>query len=122
MSGHYQPADDDANQPLTPTVPRADLDLLLRAVTHPHRRHTLHYLASTTDPQSVADITATVIDGTDQQSHADRQRLAVELTHQHLPLLDDAGLIKWTGSDLVASTERTADAVAVLAIISGYFD
>jgi DNA-binding transcriptional ArsR family regulator len=122
MSGRHQPSDDETNQPPTAPSARSELDVILRAVNHPYRRHTLWYLDQVTVPQSVADITAVVSERTDQQPPDNRQQLAIALIHHHLPHLNNAGLIKRTGRDLVIPTETAADAVQVLDAATEYFD
>ncbi|MFH5802118.1 hypothetical protein [Haladaptatus sp. CMAA 1911] len=122
MSGRYHPSDDDTNQPATTVPHRSDLDIVLRAVNHPYRRHVLRYLESAADPQPVADIAAAVIDAIDQQTYSERQQLAIVLRHRHLPLLTDAELIERTDRDLITATEMTSDAMQLLETARDYFD
>ncbi|MFH5802128.1 hypothetical protein [Haladaptatus sp. CMAA 1911] len=110
------------NQPEVAPPSRSELDVLLRAVNHPYRRHTLQYLVQVTEPQPVADIAAAVNERMDQQSPSDRQQLALALIHRHLPRLNDAELIEWTHRNLVAPTATTSDAVAVFETAAEYFE
>lgn len=122
MSGRHQPSDDEMNQPQLVSTSRLKLDVVLRAVNHPYRRHTLQYLDQVTEPQPVADIATAVNERINQQSPTDRQQLAMALTHRHLPRLNDAELIEWTRRNLVAPTATTSDAVAVFETAAEYFD
>lgn len=69
---------------------------LLQAVAHPRRRQVLRYLhengiETTTAGKLAAAISAT----TDDESPTDRETLQIELQHNHLPRLADAGLVEF---------------------------
>lgn len=106
----------------TDSEPRLDLDTILRAVNHSYRRHTLLYLNVTNEPQPVADVAAAVCEELEQYSDSDRQRIALALRHQHLPLLGDAGLVEWTPRGLIESTGITSDAVRLIQNVPKYFE
>ncbi len=97
---------DQRNQRTAGDVPpRLAEDQFYRALASRHRRHVLSYLLEA--KEGTAEELATVLSGRKatttgtMQTPADRSELLLELEHNHLPRLVDAGLIDYeshTGS------------------------
>lgn len=85
--------------------PRFADDRFYRALASQHRRRVLQYLLEEND--STVEEIATVLSGWEatttatMQTPADRSEVLIDLTHNHLPRLADAGLVAYdpdTGS------------------------
>lgn len=87
---------------MTPTTDEA-----LRALAHPDRRRLLTALLEcehrTTDAVHALDVVSA--------ARRDPARLSVELYHNHLPRLEDAGFVRWDGESLEVSAGPRFDEV-----------
>ena len=84
-----------------PTVPSerpttTDLDSLFEVLADGHRRRVLDYLDDTDDEVATfSDLVDHVADRGGEETPADRDRIAVNLHHNHLPKLESAGVLEW---------------------------
>lgn len=111
---------DHREQPVEPTESSSlSDDDLYRAFASTERRRAL-YLVHETGEQTVRHL-ATQLAGWEASASGrmrdadDHTRLAIELTHAHLPLLDDVGLLTFDhAADSVRPVELDSDVVSLL--------
>ena len=84
-------------------------DTIFTALSHPGRRYILTYLLRSEGYVTMTDLVDYVMERAHPvNSEAFRRRITVELTHTHLPKLDEEGLINYNMErQLVSPTERT---------------
>ncbi|NUB93787.1 hypothetical protein HT576_22705 [Haloterrigena sp. SYSU A121-1] len=73
-------------------------DAMLELLTHPYRRATLQYFIDASDEAATIDeVTTYLVDHESQQSgdQSDRGRLEIAITHIHLPMLSEKGIIEY---------------------------
>ena len=73
-----------------------DLDELFEVLANGHRRRLLGYFDDTDDDVGAfSDLVEHVADESDAVSNDDRERVAVNLHHNHVPKLEDANLVEY---------------------------
>lgn len=82
-------------------------DEALRALAHPDRRRLLTALLECEHPTDDAVQALDVVPG----ARRDPARLSVELYHDHLPRLEDAGFLRWDGESFEVSAGPRFDEV-----------
>lgn len=102
--------------PRRPGQSIAELDLLLEALADRRRRGVLAKVGGADGPVSVEETAAAVCrrapDGTEDES-----AVAASLVHRHLPILDEAALVRHdTEAGQVSAGERWAEAGLMLAV------
>lgn len=90
-----------------------DRTVFLKALAHIRRREVLEALREETCPIELIDLAQRVVaecEGLDQ-THA--ERLYISLYHQHIPRLEEAGLIEYDKeAKTVAITERATSTIS----------
>ncbi len=89
-------------------------DRVLRAMADERRRAALTHLAEADGPVSVDELAGRLADGIGPRDEAtgDRhERVATELVHCHLPVLEYASLVTYDPETNLAETDVEADAV-----------
>jgi len=95
------------------------LDSVFSALSHPGRRYVLTYLLRSDGYVTMSEIVDYVMQATDndQSDEQFRQEVTVNLTHTHLPVLDDEGFITYNMErQLIQGTEKTKLAAPYLKI------
>jgi DNA-binding transcriptional ArsR family regulator len=78
------------------TMPTSDLDELFEVLANGQRRQILAYLDGIDDNVAAfSDLIEHVADGSVGESTDARERVAVNLHHNHLPKLSDAGVVEY---------------------------
>lgn len=96
-----------------------ELDTIFTVISHPARRYVLTYVLRAEGYVTMAEIVDYVIDVTESNSDAQdlRRKVTVNLTHTHLPMLDNEGFIRYNMErQLIHPTEKTATAAPYLKV------
>lgn len=67
----------------------------LKAISHPMRRRVLDTLLIERGPLELRHLTHSIVDATENSYRARAEQVRITLYHQHLPSLEDAGLIEF---------------------------
>lgn len=95
------------------------IDSVFSALSHPGRRYILTYLLRSDGYVTMSEIVDYVIKSTNNEQSGEqlRQKVTVNLTHTHLPVLDEEGFITYNMErQLIQPTEKTALAAPYLKI------
>jgi len=107
------------NSTLSGTGVRREMtDTIFRALAHPGRRYILTYLLRSEGYVTMTDLVDYVMERAHPVNSEDfRRRVTVQLTHTHLPQLDDDGLVNYNMErQLVSQTEKTQLAAPFLKV------
>ena len=102
------------------TREREVVDSLYRVLANQRRRQVIRLLAERDDPTTVADLTDRVRAADAGLDPSDRDRVALELHHSHLPMMDDAGVVEYDGEDRVARTPLGLKAADITQLADSY--
>ena len=118
MSQHKSQAqtrlDVDNGDPIIIDVEGA-LDEMYRSLVSERRRILLCVLARTTGQTSVAELAEAVArreDSDEESQRPSKEKIKISLYHNHLPTLDDRGLIEFNPDEMVV--EAVADTVSLI--------
>lgn len=107
----------------TVSEPAADrdgtIDSVFSALSHPGRRYILTYLLRSDGYVTMSEIVDYVVRVTDNEQSDEqfRKKVTVNLTHNHLPILDEEGFITYNMErQLIQPTEKTALAAPYIKI------
>jgi len=95
------------------------IDSVFSALSHPGRRYILTYLLRSDGYVTMSEIVDYVVQATDndQSDEQFRQKVTVNLTHNHLPVLDEEGFITYNMErQLIQPTEKTTLAAPYLKV------
>jgi len=89
---------------------RNTTDTIFEALAHPGRRYIMTYLLRSEGYVTMADLVDYVMERAHPvRSEEFRRKVTVQLTHTHLPKLDDDGLVNYNMErQLVSPTDKTA--------------
>lgn len=96
-----------------------EVDELVAAVSHHHRREALEVLRSANRPLALADLATELVrrNGEDSAKEAIKQqaeRLQLQLYHCHVPKLAEAGLVEYNAARKTVSLTEKASEIDVL--------
>jgi hypothetical protein len=89
---------------------RFDIGVIFRALSEPGRRYVLTYLLRSEGFVACSELVDYVVEQTDSgmTDGEFRRRVVTELTHSHLPKLEECGLVRYNMErQIVSSTELT---------------
>lgn len=95
------------------------IESLFSALSHPGRRYILTYLLRSEGYVTMSELVDYVIESTDSSSSGEefRREVTVNLTHMHLPLLEEEGLLTYNMErQLIQPTEKTTLAAPYLKV------
>lgn len=95
------------------------IDSVFSVLSHPGRRYILTYLLRSDEYVTMSEIVDYVLraTGNEQSGEQFRQKVTVNLTHTHLPVLDEEGFIKYNMErQIIQPTEKTALAAPYLKV------
>ncbi|MXR52960.1 hypothetical protein GRX03_15275 [Halovenus sp. WSH3] len=105
---------------ITSPIPEREgvIDSLFSALSHPGRRYILTFLLRSEGYVTMSEIVDYVVESTDGGSGPEfRRKVTVKLTHTHLPLLEEEGLLTYNMErQLIQPTDRTKLAAPYLKI------
>lgn len=109
------------HESITTPIPDRDgvTDTVFSALSHPGRRYILTYLLRSDGYVTMSEIVDYVIEATDSGGSGPefRRKVTVNLTHTHLPLLEEEGFLTYNMErQLIQPTEKTALAAPYLKI------
>jgi DNA-binding transcriptional ArsR family regulator len=110
MHGKPSVSNEDTGSQVSSSIPPNDtIDNLFHALSHPIRRDILRYLIRQDDSIGLNELAATLAEPNPacEIQSTDSAQIAVTLTHRHLPLLADLGLIEDESPETVTATDET---------------
>lgn len=95
------------------------IDSVFSVLSHPGRRYVLTYLLRSEGYVTMSEIVDYVVQVTDNEQSGEkfRQEVTINLTHTHLPNLEEEGFITYNMErQIIQSTEKTALAAPYLKV------
>ncbi|WP_336328651.1 DUF7344 domain-containing protein [Halovenus sp. HT40] len=95
------------------------IDSVFSVLSHPGRRYVLTYLLRSEGYVTMSEIVDYVVQVTDTEQSEEkfRQEVTINLTHTHLPHLEEEGFIMYNMErQIIQSTEKTALAAPYLKV------